>query len=707
MDKNKPLKGVLAALFVLMCLVALPVWGGFAALPLVPGNPVVEPSINSFTAPLTSTVSISYDEAIDPSTVSPETFAVFGMQSGLRFGAYSVDNGTISLAPDFPFMAGEKVNVSATTGTLNNNGQGPLAPTVWQFRAAGGGSGVFDDTNQSLNNGTNFAVALGDVDGDHDLDAFIGTFDPASYIWINDGMGHFSDSGQLLVDGAMTAVEFGDLDGDGDLDAFSSGYAGNYVWINDGTGDFTRHLAPGLGTEDVALGDFDGDGDLDAVIVNGQDAPAATILFNDGNAVFTDSAQTLGDSALAVAVGDVDGDYDLDLFISYYQFSGGDKIWLNDGTGEFTDSGQLLDNNYLGVGAEFGDLNGDGDLDLYVAVWDGPDHVWMNNGNGGVTLDQSLGNSDSNDVALGDLDGDGDLDAFAVNGLYEGIIVWLNNGAGFFADSGQILDSLDTLAAGLGDLDGDGDQDAMLMNNAGPVRVWVNLNPSDPAISQSVSTSLIMPGDPITYTLVFTNNGELPAPGTLITDVLPVELTEVAITHSGVSIVPVGGTYYVWQIPNLAPGAGGTITISGILSETVDTEDPLINTVSIQGQSPDGNPSNNTSSTSVEINIAPELAVMPDQTLAAGDPFTLNTSFTDPGLLDTHTVTIQWTDTTTDTLPLGAGVTEFSADYLYTTPGLYTVKVTVTDSDGAADTKTFTVTVEQQGYEVYLPLTMR
>ncbi|MCB9135390.1 MAG: VCBS repeat-containing protein [Anaerolineales bacterium] len=663
----------------------------------------MEPSINSFTAPLTSTVSISYDEAIDPSTVSPETFAVFGMQTGLRFGEYNVENGTISLAPDFPFMAGEVVNVSATTGTLNNNGQGPFAPTVWQFRAAGGGSGVFDDTNQSLSNGTNFAVALGDVDGDHDLDAFIGTFDPASYVWLNDGTGHFSDSGQLLVDGAMTAVEFGDLDGDGDLDAFSSGYAGNHVWINDGTGDFTRHLAPGLGTEDVALGDFDGDGDLDAVIVNGQDAPVATILLNNGNAVFTESVQALGDSTLTVAVGDVDGDYDLDVFISYYQFSGGDKIWLNDGAGGFTDSGQLLDNNYLGVEAEFGDLNGDGDLDLYVAVWDGPDHVWMNNGSGVFTLGQNLGNSDSNDVALGDLDGDGDMDAFAVNGLFEGIVVWLNNGTGVFTDSGQILDSLDTIAAALGDLDGDGDQDAMLMNNYGPGRVWVNMNPSDPAISQSVSTSLMMPGDPITYTLVFTNNGELPAPETLITDVLPVELTDVSITHSGVSIVPVGGTNYVWQIPSLAPGVGGTITISGLLSETVNNEYALINTVIIQSQSPDGNPSNNTSVTSVEINIAPELAALPDQTLLAGDTFTLTASFTDPGLLDTHTVTIQWTNTITETIILDAGVTEFSADYLYKTPGIYTVKVTVTDSDGAADTKTFTVTVEQQDYKIYLP----
>jgi hypothetical protein len=51
-------------------------------------------------------------------------------------------------------------------------------------------------------------------------------------VWKNDGTSMFSDSGQSLGSSLSTAVALGDVDGDGDLDAFVANYLGepNRVW---------------------------------------------------------------------------------------------------------------------------------------------------------------------------------------------------------------------------------------------------------------------------------------------------------------------------------------------------------------------------------------------------------------------------------------------------------------------------------------------
>jgi len=509
---NRPLwSRLLATLILGLTLTVALLWllGG-ARLPAAQAGPLArslfaplptgtEPISNALNVPITSNISITFDEPISLTSVTSRTFAVYGSQSPIFTGTYSLSNlsCTVTLDPVRAFFPGERVNATVTTATLNITGEQAISPTVWQFWAAvGRGSGLFADSLQSLGSFTSNAVALGDVDGDGDLDAFVANMDydyssgEANKVWQNDGTGAFTET-QSLGSSSSYAVALGDLDDDGDLDAFVANYGeANKIWLSDGLGAFTETQSLGSAySVGVALGDVDGDGDLDAFVANygGGPGEANKVWQNDGTGTFTDSLQSLGSSAsTAVALGDMDGDGDLDAFVAnigYDHFSGGaNRVWQNDGRGTFTETQSLGSVDSIGVA--LGDVDGDGDLDAFVANMD-YDHssgeanrVWQNDGTGTFTETQNLGSAPSAAVALGDVDSDGDLDAFVANRIGANK-VWWNDGTGAFTET-QSLGSADGLGVALGDLDGDGDLDAFVANfgyGYGMAnKVWLNLN---------------------------------------------------------------------------------------------------------------------------------------------------------------------------------------------------------------------------------------
>jgi hypothetical protein len=140
-------------------------------------------------------------------------------------------DGTGSFSPvtSFPLIAnGNPVSAwYLAVGDLNNDGKLDLAISiVVSFGVSGiltmlgDGAGGFSTHSSSEGGGAvQIGVALGDVDGDGDLDTAMGS-DAGNVVWLGDGLGGMSSPYSFIPGSA--ALEFVDLDGDSDLDIVSA-----------------------------------------------------------------------------------------------------------------------------------------------------------------------------------------------------------------------------------------------------------------------------------------------------------------------------------------------------------------------------------------------------------------------------------------------------------------------------------------------------
>ncbi len=469
------------------------------------------------------------DSDLDLAVVSPNNThdAPVLIGSGYTANGYGLGSGHVDVA----------------IGDLDQDGEDEIiaikANTTTIFERSGTASGSFQSLATFAFGGNELELA--DLDGDNDLDIFIN--DNTSYKIIeNQGSNNFATSSTIHnvnfnCVGTHPALEFalGDFDGDGDVDVIMGPNHNNtylFKLTNDGSANFSSQFlsvgftAAASGVTDVDLFDFDGDGDLDITLANpgGDNYLLANCL---SGAFFTLSSVSLGSNAFSIDFGDIDGDGDVDLLLGKV---GNAEVLYNTLSDDPTDItiqlaqdpfpkvgqniGLLTSVDSDGPGATFSLASGAGDDDnnlfkvstglgqgvlsikedlnplarnsfnIRVRVVDGGGGsfekaltVTIPLANPPITFDDTsnantLANGNNRDIALADMDGDGELDFIVSDALGSKNYIIANDGSG---NMGNLIASFGTIgynveALALSDFDDDGDLDII---TAGPGnRIW-------------------------------------------------------------------------------------------------------------------------------------------------------------------------------------------------------------------------------------------
>ena len=371
------------------------------------------------------------------------------------------------------------------------------------------------DVNQQ-GTGVSMGAVWGDYDNDGYEDLYLIKWGKPELFHNDQGHGFTRVSEQAGLPkwiNANTAVWF-DYDGDGKLDLFVGGYYNEnidlwhlsdtrvmpesfeyaknggrkYLFHNLGNGKFEEVSAKrGIDSRRWALAsgaaDLRGTGHPDLFIANDYGVPE--LYLNDGKR-FREAGKETGvafspKSGMNVAFGDIFNQGKYSVYVSNISEDGvliqGNNLWMQkEGTAGNTIQYENLARD-LGVelggwsfGAQFGDLNNDGNLDLYLT-------------NGNISLDKHKSYwydfakvAGGNRSIIEDAKNWPAMEGRSLSG-YQQKRVWINDGAGKFADVAQavgVTDTYDGRAVALVDLWNRGVLDVLVANERGPLLLYKN-----------------------------------------------------------------------------------------------------------------------------------------------------------------------------------------------------------------------------------------
>jgi hypothetical protein len=244
---------------------------------------------------------------------------------------------------DGKFHLGESYNTGVTpisVAVADFNGDGHLdvvlsneagyknAGSVMVF--FGTGRGTFGKPATYKVQGSPWAVAAGDLNGDHQPDLAVTNINGNISVLLNDGTGHFGKPASYDAGGGeIVDVKIGDLrhDGRNDLVVANASLSAVGVLLNTSDGNFaavklypTSLPGESTGADGVVIADFNLDGKLDLAASN-QDGNSA-LFYGKGDGTFKDAISIHNeikfDGAIGLTVGDFNHDKAPDLAFAMY-----------------------------------------------------------------------------------------------------------------------------------------------------------------------------------------------------------------------------------------------------------------------------------------------------------------------------------------------------------------------------------------------------